>query len=141
MAEETTRVDQWLYATLAGDATLQSYISTRVYSELAPAGSTYPCVVFSMASAVDVRGATEATRIMVDGIWTVLAVAETLTWVGVLQDIADRVDALLKNSSGGTADSATILAAHRVRPVRLLEERDGRQFRRLGGQYRVYAQR
>lgn len=141
MAEETTRGDQWLFATLSADSTLTGLVGARIFSEVAPPGSAFPFIVFALSTADDVIGATEADRIMVDAQWTILAVDETLTWVGSLQDIADRVDTLLRSSSGGTADSATVFAAHRIRPLRLLEERDGRQFRKLGGLYRLLIQR
>lgn len=141
MADESTRVDQWIYTVLSADVTLAGIVSTRIYADLAPPGSARPAVVFHNQSGVDVIGATESSRIMLDGLWTVLGVAESTTWVGDLQDIADRVDALLHASAGGTADSATIFTSHRIRPLRFVEERNGRQFRRLGGLYRVYAQR
>ena len=145
MSEESTRVDQWLYATLKADATLTALIGgstdPRIYADMIPAAASYPAVTFQNQSTLDVIGATESTRIMVNGVWAVFGIAETGTWVGVLQDIADRIDALLHASAGGTADSATIFTSHRIQGLRLLEERDGRQWRRLGGLYRVFAQR
>ena len=145
MADESTRVDQWLYATLAADSTLTALIggatTPRIYADMIPAAASYPAVVFQNQSTIGVIGATESTRIRITGVWAVFGIAETGTWVGALQDIADRVDSLLHASSGGTADSATIFTSHRIQGLRLLEERDGRQWRRLGGSYRVFAQR
>jgi hypothetical protein len=145
VSDESTRVGQWLYETLKADATLTALIGgstdPRIFDTVAPAGSTYPLVTFGLQASTDVIGATENTRIMTNSVWTVVGWAETLTFVGVLQDIADRIDAVLHASAGGTADSATIFTAHRIQSLRLIEERDGRQFRRLGGLFRVFAQR
>ena len=145
MADESTRIDQWLFETLKADATLTALIggstTPRIYADMIPAAAAYPAVTFQNQATTDVLGATEATRIMVNGVWAVFGIAETGTWVGDLQDIADRIDTLLHASSGGTADSLTVFTSYRIQGLRLLEERDGRQFRRLGGLYRVIAQR
>lgn len=143
MADESTRIDGWLYATLAADSALAALVggpgSPRIFSELAPSGSAFPLVLFTLQSSTDVVGATESTRIMIDAVYAVTAIAETGTWVGDLQDIADRIDAALHSSVGGIVDSTTVFTSHRIQGLRLLEERDGRQFRRLGGIYRIYA--
>lgn len=140
MADETTRIDDWLHDALTGDSGLVAVVGDRVYSEVAPAGAVYPFVVFSQQNVDDVVGATEATRIMVDGLWSVLGVDETGTWQGDLKTISDRIDVVLQASAGGTVDGHTVFASHRVRPLRFVETRDGRQFRRLGGTYRILAQ-
>jgi len=145
VSDESTRIDQWLYAAMKADSTLTALIGgssdPRVYSELAPQQAAYPLVLFVNQSNIDVIGATENTRLHVQSIYAITGIDDTGTWVGDLQDIADRIDYLFHASTGGTADSATIYTSHRLQPLRLVEERDGRQIRRLGGLFRIYAKR
>lgn len=52
---ETARAHEWLYGVLSNDATLNSYVSGRVYRRLAPQGATMPYVVFQFQGGHDVQ--------------------------------------------------------------------------------------
>ena len=140
MADELTRAEQWLYATLTGDATLTGIIGARVYSELAPSGATFPCVVSGLQSATDVQ-THNANRIMVAALWLVKGIAQAESFGGQLQQIADRLDVLLHRSAGGSADSASIITSVRVEPFKQAAVEDGVHYRSLGGIFRLYTQR
>lgn len=140
MADELTRAEQWLYATLTADATLTGLVGTRVYSEVAPPEATYPCVIFGLQYAADVA-THSAERIMVNGLWLVRGVVQASSFGGNLQTIADRLDALLHRSAGGTADAATVFTSVREEPFKQATVNEGIQYRSLGGLFRLYTQR
>lgn len=146
MADETTRIETWLTGKLTGDTTLANLIGApgdvRVHSDHAPLASTWPCVVFQYQGGHDVGGGTrESNRIMLDGLWVVKGIAQQESYGGTLKSIADRIDALLQNSTGGAAGAdGTVFAAVREQPFRLAEVDDGVEYRHLGGMYRIWGQ-
>lgn len=138
MADELTRVDQWLYETLSGDAALGSAVGTRVYADVAPQGAAFPYLVFSYQGGSDKRGVGTA-RYFVEALYLVKAVRQGESYQP-LQTVMDRVDALLQGSSGGTATGGTVYASVREQSVRFPEVTEGRQYRHLGGVYRITVQ-
>lgn len=141
MAEVMT-ADRWLYATLAGDATLANLVggtaSPRIYSDLAPPNASTPYIVYQNQSAVDVRGVGTAT-IMVDSLYLVRGIAPVDSYTGTLENIANRIQTLL-HGAAGTAGAGRVLACVREAPFRSPETRDGAIWRHLGGIYRIYPQ-
>lgn len=134
---ETLTADRWLYTTLAGDATLGGLV-TGVYSWPVPPSAALPYVLFQEQSALDVT-ALGPHRLWVNGLWLVRVVAEARGWGGSLETAANRIDALLQAASGAVASPAGVVwACWRVQPFRLVETVQSRDFRHLGGIYRVY---
>lgn len=142
MSDETLAVDEWLYATMAADASIGALVADRIYAEVAPADATFPLIITTHLSSTDVRAATQQSRIMVSGLWLVKGVVNDSSFNNTLKAIAERIDALFHASSGGTADGggAAIFTSHREQPFRLAEVESGKQYRHLGGQFRIYAQ-
>lgn len=139
MADETTRVDAWLFARLTGDAPLVA-LTPRIFADVVPQGETFPAVVYQLQAGTDVRTATGDGRIMINGLWLVKAIGDTDTFAG-LAPIADRVDFLLEESGGGAAGAdGAVFTSMRESPFRLVEPDEGVQYRHLGGMYRIYAQ-
>jgi hypothetical protein len=141
VSDESLAIDEWLYGTLTGDAALTAVVGQRVHNEQAPTTSTFPLVVFQLQSSIDVRGNGQ-TRIMVDALYVVRGIVANASYDANSKLIAERIDALLHASSGGTADggAASIFTSHRTQHFRLAEEESGKQYRHLGGIYRIYAQ-
>jgi hypothetical protein len=145
MSDETTRVDEWLYATLTADTALRNELggappATRVFSDVAPQGTPSPWLVFSFVTADDTVGVNPGTRILVRGLWIVKGIARAESYLGALRTIADRIDAVLQAASGSTVSGVTVVLSHRVRPIRYAEVDDaGVQIRHLGGLYAVVA--
>lgn len=141
MSDETLAADEWIYAKLTGDATMAGLIGARVYAEMAPPTAAYPFVVTSHLSSVDVPTHNQH-RIMVSGIWLVRGIVQDFSFNATLKAIAERIDVLLHRSTGGTANGGTaaIFTSHREQPFRMAEEAEGKSFRHLGGQYRIYIQ-
>lgn len=139
MADEITRTATWLYDTLTGETDITDLVSTRVYSDFAPQGSTLPAVIFSLEYARDVTTAFHH-RVMVDGLWRVRAVTDSGSFDDDLQALADAIDVLLDRSDGGTADTATIFTSVREEPYQSVVTDEGVRYHALGGVYRILVQ-
>lgn len=137
---ETWTADSWLYGVLTGDATLMGLATGGVYAHNNPTRPTFPYVLFQLqAPGADVRGV-GPVRIMTPLVYLVRGITESNSFGGSLKSIADRIDALLQ-AAHGTAAGGVIVACVRERPFALPEAAaDGRQFRHLGGVYRIWAQ-
>lgn len=140
MSVETVAADQWLFGALSGDASLSALVGGRVYGHVAPQGAQMPFVLFQQqAAGADVRGVGPA-RIMANLLYVVRIVAESSSFGGSVQTAAGRIDAVLQAASG-TVLAGTVLACVRERPFAMTEtDEDGRQYRHLGGIYRMFVQ-
>lgn len=136
---ESNGIAKWIYATLAADSAISALIGTRIYEGPAPQTTAYPFIRYDQQSTLDVRGATEATRIMVNELWLIRAVAETESYQGNLATLADRIDALFQNTNG-SATGAVVFNSAREFAMRMPEDEQGISYRHLGGIYRIYAQ-
>jgi hypothetical protein len=140
MADETTRVDQFLYTRLTSSAPLTVLVGARVFADRVPQGETFPAVVHQLQGAADVRTATGDARIMVSGLWLVKAIVRSDTFDDA-QPIADELDTLLEEASGPAGDDGTVFSSTREAPFRLVEDDEGGpSYRHLGGLYRVFVQ-
>jgi hypothetical protein len=133
---ETLTVDRWLYQTLTGDTTLMALV-TDVHTWPVPQGAALPYVLFQEQAARDVQGM-GAERLWATGSWLVRVVSESASWGGDLEAAAKRIDTLLQ-AQGGTVSGGTVFVCVREHPFRLVESAQSRQFRHLGGIYRIMA--
>lgn len=133
---ETLTVDRWLYSTLTGDAALMALV-TGVHTWPVPQGAPLPYALFQEQASRDVQGMGPA-RLWVTGPWLVRAVFETRSWGGALEQVANRIDALLQ-AQGGVVAGGQVFVCVREQPFRLVETVQSREFRHLGGIYRVMA--
>lgn len=134
---EIVAAEKWLYDTLAADSTLVGLVS-GIYSGMAPEGVAFPLALFAQHRPLPDLTAVGATRIWASIHYVVRGVAETASYGGDLETIADRIDAVLHAGSGSTAQG-TVYECVRVMPFALPEQANGRQFRHLGGIYQVRA--
>lgn len=134
---EIVRADVWLHGKLSVDATLTAAVSTRIYSYLAPSGTTFPFVVYAFQGGADVS-AIGAIRIMNSGLYQVKAVGQGNSMVAV-EAIANRIDALLHGVTG-TVSGGVILACVREQPLAYVENSNGIRYNHLGGLYRIFIQ-
>ena len=133
--------DSWLYAVLSGDATLAGLVAARIYAHNNPNRTpVFPYVLFQLqGNGADVRGV-GPTRIMAPMVYLVRGIGEGNSFGGNLTTIADRIDTLLQAASG-TAAGGVVLSCVREQPFALPEVAgDGRQYRHLGGIYRLFVQ-
>lgn len=135
MAEIFT-AETWLYTKLHGDSTLLGLCPGGIHTWPVPTTFAGRYVLYQNQSAVDVRGMGPA-RIGVNGLWLVRVVDEALSFGGSLQTAADRLDVLLQAASGAVT-GGNIWACVREEPFQLVELADGRQYRHLGGIFRIF---
>jgi hypothetical protein len=133
---ETVVADTWLYGRLAGDAELMSGV-TGVFADVAPEGTAFPFVVFSFQSGRDTVGL-GGTRIFTGATYQVKVISDKPSY-GAIKALANRIDAVLHQASGAVADG-TVISSVREEPVRYTETTAGKQFRHLGGLYRLQVQ-
>jgi len=143
MAIETVVAEQWLYATLSGDATLRGYLTdgvNGVHMDMIRQGGGFPAVLIGNLSGEDLDAiGGGATRIWTDMLYVVRGVAAGSSYAGTLASISQRIDALLHYKSG-TATDGTVWACRRERPFRMAEVGPGgEQYRHLGSIYRILA--
>jgi hypothetical protein len=139
---ETLAIDEWLWLTLNADAQLASLCTGGIHSEQAPQSALPPFIIFTMMEATDVRAASQQDRIMVSGLWLVRGIVQDTSFNATSQDIAERIDAALHAAPGGSVndDKGQVFGSHREQPFRLAEDINGKQYRHLGGIYRIFAQ-
>ena len=141
---ELARVNAWLYDTLAGDAALLALLdgdTSRIVADVAGSKVPRPFVVYAV-QALELDPRSSAGRIMVVARYTIKAVAEARSYAPVTA-LADRIDALLEGARGPVGDGSEVhvLEVTRDRAVQYAEARQhGRQYRHLGGLYRIVAQ-
>lgn len=141
---ETPLVDAWIVSRLSTDATLLTMgivtgsgsVASRVFNSLAPAETAMPLIVYQTQRASDVIGVGTA-RIMVDTLYVVKVIAQGSDF-SVHKPIADRVDVLLHGAAAVVA-GGEILSCVRTEPFSMVENDEGRQYRHLGGIFRIQA--
>ena len=129
---ESLTAAAWIHQTLAADPALAG---VGVYDTVAPADATFPLVIVAEAGDMADTNVLPATRVMTTGTWQVRVAVEGMSWAPAVP-IVVRIDQLLQ---GGTAtlQNGEVLGCSRVAPVKYAEEANGRQYRHLGGLYRV----
>lgn len=145
---EITIGEAWIYELLATDPTLNGlgYDDSRVWSAIAPAGTPYPYIIITRQASRDVNGlGNRLARIMSSVLFQVAAIDEGPQWED-LAAAAKRIDELLHGKEGtvfdddGTTPLGYVLSSVREQPFSLVEAVEGKQYRRLGGLYRLQLQ-
>lgn len=130
---------QWIYTTLTNDSLLTSLAPGGVKRSVAPPGTPVPFIIMGLQSGNDVL-TMNAYRIMDDLVYIVKAVGPASMDMAVAS-AADRMDALLKLTSGTTADGA-ILACYRQSPLQYDDNSiAGETWMHNGGLYRLIIQK
>lgn len=134
---EIDAADLWLKTVLSGDTELATLVS-GVYDSKAPQGAVMPYVLFSLqAPSADVV-VVGNIRLGNRPLYLVRAVCEGPSF-GPVRTIADMIDDLLHGASGSNVDGI-IYGCAREQPFKLLETTEGKDFRWMGGIYRLWAQ-
>ena len=139
---EQALTDLWVANRLKTNAafdTISPGLSQRVFGHFAPPGTPYPFIIFQTASPPrDVRGV-GVIRVMVDTLYIVKAVAQVDSWVA-LAPVARQIDVSMTAPSVSAVADGFVLASVREEQFSLVEVDDGKQYRHLGGQYKIQAQ-
>lgn len=168
---ELTRADAWLDELLGGDALLADVIDEarypdgvpavpnpeRVFEGVAPADALEPFVIYSGSTSPTLGagqdlGASDNDAIGTERVLTSTTLTVRAVMAGTsyrpLEPIADRLDDLLHGAATvevaalDPAGAAVVIAGcKRTTPLKYPEVADGRQFRHLGGVYRLWLHR
>lgn len=145
---ELSIAESWIYQVLAGDPTLDalaggSGVENRVWPGIAPSGTPEPYIILAYQGARDVRAlGSNLHKFLTRPQYQVVAMGPAIT-LGTLDPWAARIDELLDGKNGTLLDDdlvtvlGRVLSCIRERPFSLPETVEGRQYRRLGGLYRL----
>lgn len=148
--DELEVASAWIYATLAGDATLTALLADRssgesIYPDVLPQGAADPAVLYTFNTDTMVGGQHVATTpLMSNMLVAVKGVTRAESYAGTPRAIAARIDALLQGagpvavSSG--AITGTVLGCTRVATIAYPEVEAAVQWRHRGALYRLYVQ-
>ncbi len=135
---EDNVVSLWLTSLFEADGVLPGLAVGGVWSGPAEPETSYPIIRFSLQSSIVVRGV-GTTEIMVNMLWHIRAVCEGASFAPVTP-IASRIHTLIQGINALTVTDGTIVSCVREQALRLESIQAGRDFRSLGGIYRIYVQ-
>ena len=141
MASEVVIAERFLAATLKGDGVLAGM---GVYSRKRQPGTSLPAVVFINRPTRDYTTVSTA-RIWAEFEYIVKAICAGSS-IAPIADAADRIDALLHGASADVYDGSVVPVrigrveeVVRIGPIYYDENTDDKEYRHLGGIYRVRA--
>ena len=137
----STAVRRAVYGKLAGDTTLNNLLGTpatgyskSIYHNTAPAGASFPYVLFNKQSGVPTEAFTDPSAYETD-VWLVKAVDRN-TSADTAEAAAARVQALLNDASLSISGS-TLMYLRRQSDVEFEEEAQGVRYQHVGSLYRL----
>lgn len=139
MTIESLVAEQFINARLRGDTALVGYLAdgaNGVYTDILPVQAGYPAVQVVFYSGADLTHLGNA-HIWSDLYYIVRGVCEGGSFVP-LKEIAKRITAALDGAEGSTSDGA-VFGVVKTGPFRMTEADGERQFRHLGGYFRIFA--
>jgi hypothetical protein len=137
----STAVKRAVYGKLAGDTTLNNLLGTpasgyskSIYYQQAPAGATYPLVIFNKQSGVPTEAFADPSAFDTD-IWLVKAIDKNTT-ADPAEAIQARLIALL-NDTTLSISGGTLLYLRRQSDVEYPELENGVSFKHAGSLFRL----
>lgn len=135
---ETSAAERFIHTTLSADTQLTAVVSTRIYNTRRPPNTALPAVVFQLQAGTNDFVALGGVRVWSSLLYLVRGIAEQTSFEGNLVTIANEIDGALHAASGSNV-SGVVYTCVRERPFQLVEVTEGREFRHLGGLYRIQA--
>lgn len=133
---ESATAEEFLDATLNGDATLTTLVPSGAFNTQPPEGTPYPIVTYQFVSSVD-YAAVGAYRIWANMLYLIKVIGDTANFADLNAAFA-RIDALLQRASG-TATDGTVWSCVREQVIRQPDFIAGRQYAVTGALWRIYA--
>jgi hypothetical protein len=132
---ESATAEEFLDATLNGDATLTTLVPSGAFNTQPPGATPYPIITFQFVSGVD-YAAVGAYRIWANMLYLIKVIGDTANFADLNAAFA-RIDTLLQRSNGTAADG-TVWSCVREQVIRLPDFIAGRQYTVTGAMYRLY---
>lgn len=128
--------DKFIYGTLVEDTEIQSVVSDRIFSGLAPPDTGFPFIAFNLMSAQDVQ-IVGSNRLGSSLIFQVQVIGNES--YSSLEDAVQRIDQLLHGGSG-TVNGGRVISCIREEVVSRDDADDGVRYFYRGGLYRLLVQ-
>lgn len=149
MADEVGAASTFLYGRLTAPGTtlqavatqLQGIVGDRIFEGAAPAGATYPAIVFSLLASSD-QSAQGDVRVFTRPLYLVKAIAKQESFAAASQAYA-LVDELIQGAMGYVTVNGTLYFVQRCNresQIEYPEERELQRFSHTGGKYRLMVQ-
>lgn len=114
-------------------------LTERIFDQYAPPTTLYPFIIYqAQIPPRDIRGV-GTTRVMVDTLYIVKAVAQVSAYAD-LAGVASIIDRAMTSAEGGSVLDGRVFACVRQDQFALTEVDSGKQYRHLGGAYKIQAQ-
>ena len=133
MATNPTRLA--IYNKLAATGAVTDLVSTRVYFQFAPQGSTYPLITFNRQSGRP--DWTSQGDPVENELWQVKGIATGSSSATAAENIADAIDAALQDAIMTVTGRDVLLKPLRESDVDYAEITDGVLYRHAGALYRL----
>lgn len=140
-------LSEWVVAALVGDAQMAAAlgvvgpetVGARVWEGIAPEGTPYPFVTFTVAEPQDWTGV-GTTRVMSKVGLTVKATSRGRSYAPI-KAVAQRIDAALQGVLNvPTSGGGRVLSVIRQNGLQYPEQDGGEDYRHLGGVYEAHVQ-
>lgn len=136
---EAALVGKWIDTTLKAYTTLTNIVSTRIYEDMAPAGTPFIYVIYNVQDSPRVVRGVGLAEVMVDTIYTVKAIAQCTSY-DTLAPTASAIRGALVTAETQAPTGGLIFTCSYERQVAYAEGRGAEQTRHLGGEFRIQAQ-
>lgn len=138
MSEDTVAA-AWINTVLDADTSLKTQAPGGIYDSEAEPGAAYPLVMFIPQSpGVTIKGV-NTTIIGLNMLWQVVGICAGKSYDPV-RPVQDSIDRLLHGVTSATVPGGIIMSCVREQAFRLAPIQGGRDYRYLGGIYRILAQ-
>jgi hypothetical protein len=134
--EAADLIEPWIYATLSADAGLAAEVGEDIFGSLTPDEPNSVYVTFALMSLRDVRGVGPDSKLSVDSIYLVKAVAPA-SGQDAVAPAARRISLLLDGAEIDTPDGH--ITCTRETTISYSEVTDGQPFVHLGFTFRIRA--
>lgn len=134
---ETMAVNAYLRSVLTGDAGITAVVSNRVFCDVAPVGTASPLVIYTLLDAEDVNGQGGGNTVLSHLRYSVRCVCEGASYTPLV-DVGTRLQAVLHGRHNVVSNGWLIQGIQRERALQYPEIVGNRQYRHLGGVYRVF---
>lgn len=141
LGAEQDVIDRWVEARLEAHTdfnTAYAGLTDRIFDRYAPTGTPYPFIVYQDQSPVrDIRGVGTA-RVMVESLYIVKVIAQVKTYAP-LRVVAHEIDQAMTVGESEAIADGVLITSIRQEGFGMVEVEDGKQYRHLGGMFRIQA--
>ena len=135
MSTETQIAESYIYSTVAAELSGTSMSGCPIWPDVAPPGTAWPCVVFSLQSPRPDKMVVGDDRILCELLYQVKVIGNTRK-----EDIDDYAAAIDRCLHGYVGTAGGVLGITRENPIDYVETSDTGMYQHLGGLYKCIVQ-